>query len=183
MYDFSFFSLTNRTSADASSSLPRRLLQVAASLILAAGLGLAGPAAVPSASAQDSPAAHAQTGSTQTGSAHWRAHFDKQIAHTLRQEPSMRSTYIQTVINVTGEHKRLDLSRTVGALLDIIEGDSNREHRLMAIQALHTIGAEHAGKERYRQAMDRLYALMQGESSEQVRRAAAETLTQYSARG
>lgn len=178
MHNFRFFFLTNRTSADASSLLPRRLFRVAASLILAAGLSFAGPAAVPSASAQNSSAAHAQT-----GSAHWQAHFDEQVAHALRQHPSMRTTYIQTVLRVADDHKRLDLSRTVGALLDIIEEDSSREHRLIAIQALHAIGAEHAGEERYRQALDRLYALMQEESSERVRDAAAETLTQYTKSG
>lgn len=161
----------------ASDCLPtERFFQVAAHLLLIIGLGLACSAGVPVAFAQNPSVAPADE---QVASAYWRDHFDEQIAHELLKRPSMRDTYIQIVVSVASDREHLDLSQTAGALLDIVESDSNREHRLMAIQALHTIGIDHTGEKRYRRAMDRLYTLMQGESSEQVRRAAAQTLTQY----
>ncbi len=101
----------------------------------------------------------------------------------LRKEqemwPSMRMGYIRAAIEVASNQENVDLSRTTGALLDIIEEDSNSENRRMAVQALHEIGPDHVGEQRYRQAMGQLHALMQAEKSKQVRDAAARALTQY----
>lgn len=159
-----------------------RLYRVVAGLLLAVGLGLAGPLQVSSASAQSSlkPSPDSKEA---TGSSHWPTHFDRQIAHALKQQPSIRTSSLEVVIEIAVENEHIDLFRTVGALLNIIEHDSNRAHRLMAVQALHQIGSEHVGTKRYRQAMSQLYTLTQSELPEQVRVAAEQTLSRYTKAG
>jgi len=163
-----------------TDSRATQLGRVAAGFFLVLGLGL-GPMLAPSASAQaplqSSPDAKEAT------SAHWSPHFDRQIAQALRQQPSMRAAHIQIVIEAAAGPDHPDLSRTVGALLHVIERDSNRDHRLMAVQALHQIGPEHVGTQRYRQAMSQLYTLTQSELPEAVRLAAERTLSRYAKAG
>jgi len=153
------------------------LCRGAVALLLVVGLGLAGSLQVSSASAQSSPQSPSNP-SEENESPLW-THFDQQITHALRQEPSMRAAHIQVVIEATAEAERVDLSRTVWALVDVIKHDSNPTHRLMAVQALHRINPEHVGQKQYRQAMSRLHALTQGELPEPVRTAAQRTLSRY----
>lgn len=168
----------NRVGPPVSDSSANRARTGTAIVFLALALSLGGVLQVHPASAQ----ASLQTPSDSknvTGTSSWKAHFDKQIAHGLEQHPSLRASYILTVIEVTIENEYLDLPRTTEALLEVIDRDINRDHRLMAIQALHQIGIEHAGQKQYRQAMNRLQALVDGEPSEQVRLAAMAALTRY----
>ena len=163
-----------------TDSRTTQLSRVAAGLLVAVGLGL-GPMLASSAFAQTSP--QPSPDAKEAPSAHWSSHFDRQIAHALRHEPSMRAGHIQIVIEAAAGPDHPDLSRTVGALLDVIERDSNRDHRLMAVQALHQIGPEHVGAQRYRQAMSQLYTLTQSELPEAVRLAAERTLSRYAKAG
>jgi hypothetical protein len=144
-------------------------------------VGLVAPMLAPSASAQAS--LPSSPDAKEATSAHWSPHFDRQIAQALRQQPSMRAAHIQIVIEAAAGPDHPDLSRTVGALLHVIERDSNRDHRLMAVQALHQIGPEHVGAQRYRQAMSQLYTLAQSELPEAVRLAAERTLSRYAKAG
>lgn len=177
-------SSTPRSSQHPSSagSRAKRLYRVAVGLLLAVVLGLAGPMQVSSASTQSSLQMSSEVKET-TETSHWSAHFDRQIAHALKQEPSMHISSLRVVIEVALENEHIDLSRTVGALLNLIKRDSNSAHRLMAVQALHHIGPEHVGKKRYRQAMHQLYTLTQGELPEEVRVAAEQTLSRYAKAG
>lgn len=147
------------------------LFQVAASLFLAAGLA----GGVQTASAQVSSA------SAEGASAQWTANFDLQVAHELRRTPSMRDSFLQVVIDQAPKNEDLRLPRTVEALLHIIESDASQQHRLMAVQALSTIGVEHVGEKRYNEAMSHLYALAEDESSERVRGAMADAINRYQA--
>lgn len=162
-------------------SLVQRLGRVAAGVVLAVGIGLS-PMLVSSAFAQTASQSSPEAKEA-TGPAHWPARFDRQIAHALTREPSMRASHIQTAIEAAVETEALDLSRTVRALLDVIEHDMNQNHRLMAVQALHHIGPEHVGKKQYRQAMSRLYTLTQGALPAPVRVAAQRTLAHFARTG
>lgn len=150
----------------------QRVFRGAASLLLAAGLVLAG--GMTPASAQVSPSPNVEEMSVQ-----WRAHFDEQAAQELRQKPSLRTDLLQIVIDQAAGHEQLDLPKTAGALLHVIENDSHRRHRLMAVQALGIIGAEHAGEAQYQEVMNRLYALMKEEPSDRLRGVAADAIDQF----
>jgi len=178
--------MSSRTTMKSSARRPStnshstQLGRVAAGLLVAVALGL-GPMLASSAFAQAFP--QPSPDAKEVPSAHWSSHFDRQIAHALRQQPSMRAAHIQIVIEAAAGPDDPDLSRTVGTLLNVIERDSNRDHRLMAVQALHRIGPEHVGAQQYRQAMSRLYTLTQNELPEAVRLAAERTLSRYAKAG
>jgi len=112
----------------------------------------------------------------------WQTHFDEQAAHTLREahDASIRTTILRDVIVVAAQGSdELDLSATVGALLQICENDPSEKRRLMAIQALHVIGTVHARDRLYHHAMDRLNHIMQDEPSKRVRGVAATMLNAF----
>jgi len=152
-------------SFDLSNCRCTPLVQAAAALLLA--LGLAGSATTASAQAS-SAAVEAQT--------LWQNNFDTQVAQELRQRPSQRVSFLQVVTEQARTNDDLHLPETTDALLDIIETDANRRHRLMAVQALSKIGPEHLGEETYRQAMSRLYTLAEKDASKQVKSAIAEAI-------
>lgn len=157
-----------------------RLTLSTASLVLGLGLTLLGPVGVSSASAQGSATPSAEDTS---GVTTWRANVDDQIASMLREEPSTRTSFIRVAIELAGDERRLDFVETSEALLEIIERDPIRRHRLMAVQALDTIAPEHVDQAHYRHLMGQLYMLMEGESSKQVRDVAAATLNRYATSG
>lgn len=146
-----------------------------AGFLLALGLILGGSLQGSPASAQSiTPDAKEEAGSSP-----WPTTFDEQIAHGLKQEPSNRVSYLQVVIETAVHGERVDLSRTVRALLGVIETDANPARRLMAVQALHEIGPKHAGEKEYQRAMHRLHESMQSEPSEQIRVCAKRALARY----
>lgn len=109
----------------------------------------------------------------------WESNFGRQAARMLREEhsASTRNSMLHNVITVAGQGPNdIDLSATVGALLQICESDPNARRRLMAIQALHAIGTDHARSRLYHHALDRLYRIMQDEPSKYVRQVAASAL-------
>lgn len=115
----------------------------------------------------------------------WRAHFGAQAAWVLRNEsPSAADELIHGLIVVaTTDQNEIDLSHAVFPLLQVVETSSNEARRLMALQALNTIGTEHASSRLYHRAMERLYDTAQEERSERVRRAAADVLNTYAQNG
>lgn len=141
------------------------LVQAATVLLLA--LGLAGSAATASAQA---PSADVE------GHTIWKNNFDEQVAQELQQQPARRVSFLRAVTEQARLNDDVRLSQTTQALLDIIETDPNRRHRLMAVQALSKIGPEHLGDDQYARAMTRLYTLAQKDASEQVRSAVAEAI-------
>lgn len=110
---------------------------------------------------------------------YWQANFDEQMAQELQQKPSMRGSFLQVLTSQATTHEDLRLSRTADVLLDIVEHDANRDHRLMALQALSAIGPEHVGEQEYRKMMGRLYTLAEQDSSPEVRKAAAGIISCY----
>ena len=164
----------NSSNSRLNSLLSQSLLRLLTGSLLFLGLSLLSPLGVPTAFAQSTEASQENV----TDSSHWRTAFDYHVAKELRQKPSLRMSHMKIVIEVATEDDDVNLSRTVGALLHVIENDPAREHRLMAVQALTTIGTDHTARKRYRKAMARLYALMQTEPSAQVRGVAANSLLQ-----
>lgn len=159
------------TSTDRSfkSRLFTTVAPAAALLLLA--VGLVGGAT--SASAQATPS------NREAPSDQWQENFDEQMAHQLKQEPSLRGSLIEVVIDQAAKKEDLRLARTADALLDIIEEDPGEQRRVLAIQALSAIGTKHLGEEQYRQAMNRLYALSKEDPSARVRAAAGDLITRY----
>lgn len=116
----------------------------------------------------------------------WQSNFDAQAAQVLREEdnPAIRTAMLNSVIIVATQHPTgIDLSATVGALLQVCKDDPDKQQRLMAIQALHAIGPEHALDQHYHRAMEHLYRIMQEEPSDQVRGAAAALVHNFFAAG
>ena len=159
---------STRLSWPSLNRLFNRLAQVAASLLLAAGL----VGGVGLASGQPSPA----TTESESVSAQWLANFDLQAAHQLREHPGIRTSSIRAVIRQASEREDLALPQTASALLHVIENGKSRKNRMMAVQALSKIAPEQVGKARYDKAMRQLYALGEQEPSGQVRRAIADAI-------
>lgn len=112
-------------------------------------------------------------------SATWNANFDAQAATMLEpgHSASIRETVLHNVIEVALQHPdEIDFSSTVDALLEVVEEDGVEMRRLMALQALHVIGTEHAHKKYYRRGVEHLYQIMQEEPCERLRSAAADLL-------
>ena len=114
-----------------------------------------------------------------TVASQWRTHFDEQIAQTLRRQPSQRATYVRIAMNEASQHESLELTNTLGVLLDIVQNDPNHDVRLMAVQALYTIGPSHVGERRYGYVMSQLYASMLNEESRQLRGVAGAAMSEY----
>ncbi len=148
-------------------------------LIVVLAIGLAGPVQAQSSSAApDGPTA------TESAQARWKPHFGEQIARALRDSSSgrMRTTLLQTLIDVAVEEgAAMDFSAAVPALLRVIEHDSAKQRRLLALQALDLVGPERADEARYRRVMARLRARMPDDPSPPVRRAVASMLSDVSA--
>lgn len=177
----------NRSRHESSSTITRRFKQALLfGLILPFVLVFSQPAhaqtepvhiaeadtAVPAAEVTDERSAAGFAISSST----WQTNFDEQAAKLLRGEyvDSIRDAALHNVIVVaTQSPNDIDLSSTVGALLQIVENDADETRRLTAIQALHVIGTEHAKDHIYRRAMERLHQIVEEESSERVRGAAA----------
>ncbi len=157
---------SDRISSNRTGRLLRKLAQAAASLLLAAGL--VGGAATASA--------QATSASAEANPAQWQANFDRQVAHELRQSPSVRASLLQVVTDQASRSEDLKLPRTTEALLHVVENDANQRNRLMAVQALYAIGSEHVGEKRHEEAMSRLYTLAEEEPSEKVRDAVADAI-------
>jgi hypothetical protein len=156
-----------------TSCLFNRLAQVAASLLLVAGLvGGAGLA-----SAQPSPTLG--SAEAESVSAQWLANFDLQAAHLLREAPANRAALIEVLIHESSEREDLALPQTASALLYVIENSESRKDRMMAVQALSEIAPEQVGEARYDGAMSQLYALGEEESSERVRKAIADAIISH----
>ncbi|MEF8817826.1 MAG: hypothetical protein V5A20_12995 [Salinibacter sp.] len=101
------------------------------------------------------------------------------MARQLRQEPSLRADLMKVVIDQAAKKKDLRLSKTAGALLKVIEEESEKSRRVLAVQALSVIDPRHLGEKQYRQTMERLYALSKDELSAEVQIAVADVITQY----
>lgn len=101
----------------------------------------------------------------------------------LRRNPSTRASFIHVAIELTEDETCLEFDQTSDALLEIVDRDPVRRHRLMTVQALHKIAPEHVDQVRHRQVMGRRHTLMEGEPFEQVRDVAAATLHRYATRG
>ena len=142
---------------------------MALGLLLAAGL--VGAAATASAQPSTSP-----SGEAPTDTPYWQANFDEHVAHELKTEPSMRASFLQVVASEATSRTDLELSQTAAVLLDIIEHDATREHRLRALQVLSAIEPDHVGEQRYGEMMRRLYTLAEEDPSAQMRRMAAAVL-------
>jgi hypothetical protein len=115
-------------------------------------------------------------------SAPWQAHFGEYAANVLRTAgPEAKQETMQNLIAIavppTGSG--IDLSATLPQFLEVIEHSPREESRLMAVQALQVIGTDHARSRRYRRAMEELYRIVQKESSDRVRRAAASALHNF----
>lgn len=165
---------------------------VLCSLVIFLAFGLFHPAAAQSeapgiAQAVDTMnALHPASSNAAIASPTWQSNFDAQAAHMLRNadNPDTRSVVLNDVIVVATQHPNaIDFSTTVGALLQVCEDAPNKQQRLMAVQALHAIGTENVRDRRYRRAMERLYHVMQDESSDQVRSVAASALHDFYATG
>ncbi len=154
------------------SCLFERLVSLITGLLLVAGL--VGGAATASAQAPASP-----TGEERPDTPYWQANFDEQMAQELQQKPSMRGAFLQVVVSQATTHEDLRLSRTAAVLLDIVEHDVNRDHRLMALQALSAIGPAHVGEQPYEEMMARLYTLAEQDASPEVRTVAAGVISRY----
>jgi hypothetical protein len=150
-----------------SNHLFRTLAQTVGLLLLAAGLSGAATTA------------SAQTPSAGPEADQWRQNFDGQMARQLRQEPSLRADFIRVVTDLATRSEDLHLSRTAEALLEVIEEDSERNHRVLAVQALSAIGPEHLGEKQYERIISRLYALSEEDPSAVVQAAAADVITRY----
>ena len=112
----------------------------------------------------------------------WRTHLDDQLARTLRQSPSLRDSQLHLVITQAPKEGDLRLTNTAWALIHIIESSTKPTHRIMAVQALHTLNEDQVGERSYRQMMNKLHGLMKDESSERVRGLARVMLTDYTKR-
>lgn len=142
-------------------------------------IGLAGPVQAQTASsAPDGPTA------AESMQGRWKAHFDEQIARTLRDSSSgrVRTTLLQTLIDVAAEEQSgMDFSAAVPALLWVIEHDPEPRRRLLALQALDLVGPDRTDETRYRRVMACLQARMPDDPSPSVRRAVASMLSDASA--
>lgn len=189
------FSSATRFSPTCKRRLHEALAQVAASflfLLLAGGLvGGALPASAQSATANQHTSANqhttanqhenAEAASSEAASSVWQENFDEQIARQLRRHPSQRASFIQVVIAQASESEDLTLRRTADALLSVAENDPNRDHRLMAIQALSLFGSGHVAESQQEEIAGHLYALAQKEPSEKMRRSIADAISSYRA--
>lgn len=155
-----------------ATRLFKTVAQTATLLILAAGLsGMATTAAAQTSSASP------EAASPEAGQ--WQENFDEQMARQLKQKPVLRASLIEVVIDQALKKEDLRLPGTAEALLDVVEEGNDEQNRVLAVQALSTIGPEHLGEKRHRQVMNRLYALSEEDPSAKVQTAAAEVLTQY----
>lgn len=160
-------------SLPSTSRLFNRFGQVAASLLLAAGL--VGGAGLASAQTSPTPASV----EAEAGSARWLANFDLQVARQLREAPAVRTSLIGVLIQQSSEREDLALPQTASALLHVIENSGSRKDRMMAVQALSKIAPEQVGEARYDRAMSQLYALGEEESSDRVREAIADAIISH----
>jgi hypothetical protein len=165
---------------DARPSLPSRIRSMALlGLVTVLAIGLAGPVqAQPASAAPDGPTA------AESMQGRWKAHFDEQIARTLRDSSSgrVRTTLLQTLIDVAAEERSgMDFSTAVPALLWVIEHDPEPRRRLLALQALDLVGPERTDEAQYRRVMVRLQARVSDDASPPVRRAVASMLSDASA--
>jgi len=183
------FSSATRFSPTCKRRLHEALAQVAASflfLLLAGGLvGGALPTSAQSATANQHTTANqpenTEAASSEAASSVWQENFDEQIARQLRRHPSQRASFIQVVIAQASESEDLTLRRTADALLSVAENDPNRDHRLMAIQALSLFGSGHVAESQQEEIAGHLYALAQNEPSEKMRRSIADAISSYRA--
>jgi hypothetical protein len=177
------FSSATRFSPTCKRRLHEALAQVAASflfLLLAGGLvGRVLPASAQSTTANQPE--NAEAASSEAASSVWQENFDEQIARQLRRHPSQRASFIQVVIAQASESEDLTLRRTADALLSVAENDPNRDHRLMAIQALSLFGSGHVAESQQEEIAGHLYALAQKEPSEKMRRSIADAISSYRA--
>lgn len=110
----------------------------------------------------------------------WRSHFGEHAADVLRASgPQAKQEAMQDLIAVTANGSKIDLTGTLSELLEVVEHGASEESRLMALQTLHVIGIEHSDEGDYRETMRKLYRIAQEESSERVRGAAADLLSDY----
>lgn len=173
-------------SMNRNTSFARRTFRIAIGLLLALGLNFAGLGQAPAAHAQSSvhrtPADVPSESDATSTTSHWRLNVDDQLAQSLRRFPSLRGSQIRLVIRQASENEDLRLPETTYALLHVVKTDSSRDHRIMAVQALHTLSADQVGHRTYRQTMKRLYDLMEDESSKHVRGLVGAMLEEYANR-
>lgn len=110
----------------------------------------------------------------------WRAHFGEHAADVLRTaDPQAKQEVMRDLITVTTNSSSIDLSAALPQLLEVVEHSPSEDSRLMAVQALAVIGTDHSREPRYGKTMEELYRIAQEESSEKVRRAAADVLLNH----
>lgn len=164
-------------------------------LALALGLtfGLAGSVQAQSTEASAEAIAHADVASTQSASDApdargfritsftWRAHFDQQAAHVLREHSDRAEGQMlqDVIIAATEGSDAIDLTMVLPELLQIVENGSSEVKRLMALQALDAIGVEHARDRLYQRALQRLHRIAQEEPSSHVRNVAATVIKDF----
>jgi len=117
----------------------------------------------------------------ETPPAQWLANFDLQVARQLQQSPpGIQGDLLKVLIQEASQREDLALPQTASALLRVVETSEDRDHRMMAIQALSEIGPGQVGEARYERAMSQLYALGQQEgTSDRVRGAIADAIISY----
>lgn len=117
-------------------------------------------------------AANMPTSALGIASASWRTHFGEQAAEVLRRQgASAEQAGMQDLIAVAKTGQRgIDLSAAVAPLLQVAEGGSTENHRIMALQTLQAIGPEHSSELLYEQAVEQLRSGLSTEPSERVRR-------------
>lgn len=163
-------------------------------VFLALGLtfGLAGSVQAQSAEAEATEAsaeaiAHANVASTppapdapdargfRVASSTWRAHFDQQAAHVLREHSDRAEDQMlqDVIVAATEGSDAIDLTMALPELLRVVKNNPSETKRLMALQALDAIGVEHAHDYHYQRAMQRLHRIAQDEPSDRVREVAA----------
>ena len=103
----------------------------------------------------------------------WVKEIDRQYAAWLkRTDDTGRGQALQEIIIIAKQHgDKVTFSKLVSPLLNVYIFDKNKNHRLMALSALHAIGDPYG--------MERLRELVNDDSSEQVRRLTHYALADY----
>lgn len=79
----------------------------------------------------------------------WRHTVGKQLARLLRSpQAHLRESALRNVIVLANRpNASYNLKAAIPALFDVLEESSNDAHRIMAVNALHTISNEHSSPE------------------------------------
>ena len=108
---------------------------------------------------------------TNTVSEAWFAEIDRQYATALKDAESREQALQEVIYIATRFSEKGTFNKVVAPLVGVYIFDKNKNHRLMALSALHAIGDKYG--------MQRLRELVNDEPSEQVRRLTRRALSDY----